>query len=95
MPTPYDHFRRHLAREDNNVFKIPKSILERDTTQPHDVNPDMVASLEQCSTASTTTPAHGQPERYYAQFRVAENLLEFDEKFSIWALPPRQDGRAA
>jgi hypothetical protein len=26
----------------------------------------------------------GGGERYYAQFRVAEHLLEFDEKFAIW-----------
>ena len=26
----------------------------------------------------------GAGERYYAQFRVAEHLLEFDEKFAIW-----------
>ena len=80
-PTPYDHFMRHLAREDHDVFNVPKAFLSRDVTQPHE--------LDAACTASLVALYHRQDERnkgerYYAQFRVAEHMLEFDEKFSIW-----------
>lgn len=83
-PTPYDHFIRHLAREDNNVFKIPASALQRDTTLPHETNTDLVNALEILYRIHDDSKNTGNGERYYAQFRVSENLLEFDEKFSIW-----------
>lgn len=79
--TPYDHFVRHLAREDHGVFQIPADVLARDTTQPHALDERLVSSLE------TLYRKQGESlkgERYYAQFRVAEHMLEFDEKFAIW-----------
>lgn len=82
-PTPYDHFLRHLSREDNKVFKIPESMLNRDTTQPHEVNEECVTALELLYRLREGAPG-SSGERYYAQFLVAERLLEFDEKFAIW-----------
>src|SRR5262249_53769686 len=41
-PTPYDHFMRHLAREDNDIFKVPKAFLTRDTNQPHEPNEECI-----------------------------------------------------
>lgn len=79
--TPYDHFIRHLAREDNKVFPIPARFLSRDTTQPHERDEELVSALE---VLYRKQDEHYTGERYYAQFRVAEQLLEFDEKFSIW-----------
>jgi tryptophan 2,3-dioxygenase len=87
-PTPYDHFLRHLSREDQDVFKVPPDVLSRDTSQPHVEHEGCVGSLEilyrerDASLASTGPSRSG--ERYYAQFRVAEHLLQFDEKFAIW-----------
>lgn len=83
-PTPYDHFVRHLAREDHNVFKIPASALNRDTNTPHEEDAGLVDSLEILYRIHDDALKAGTTERYYAQFRVAEALLEFDEKFSIW-----------
>jgi tryptophan 2,3-dioxygenase len=85
-PTPYDHFLWHLAREDNNVFKIPAAFLKgkRDTAQPHEESPDLVNSLEILYRIHNDAQRAGNTERYYAQFRVAEHLLTFDEKTAIW-----------
>lgn len=80
-PTPYDHFLRHLAREDNRIFHVPDDVLNRDTNLPHEVDERLVATLEVLYRKQNMT---AKDERYYAQFRVAEHLLEFDEKFSIW-----------
>lgn len=83
-PTPYDHFVRHLSREDNDALRIPRTVLTRDTTQPHELNTALVDSLETLYRASDESYRTGKGERYYAQLRVAEHLLEFDEKFAIW-----------
>ncbi len=80
-PTPYDHFLRHLSREDNGVFKIPAESLSRDTSQPHALSTANVDALE---TLYRLRESGQKGERYYPQFRVAEHLLEFDEKMSIW-----------
>lgn len=80
-PTPYDHFIRHLAREDNDVFKIPREFLSRDTREPHTLNEALVNSLE--ILYRKQDESH-KGERYYPQMRVAEHLLEFDERFQIW-----------
>ncbi len=80
-PTPYDHFMRHLAREDDDVFKVPKHFLVRDVRQPHEPDAACIASLV---ALYHKQDEDNKGERYYAQFRVAEHLLEFDEKFSIW-----------
>ena len=80
-PTPYDHFVRHLAREDNDVLGVPKRFLTRDVTQPHEPDEECITALEKLYRKQDE---RFKGERYYAQFRVAEYLLEFDEKFSIW-----------
>lgn len=82
-PTPYDHFVRHLAREDDNVFSIPADFINRDTSQPHEEHPKLIDSLEILYRKHDEWGGRGG-ERYYAQFKVAEQLLEFDEKFQIW-----------
>jgi len=81
-PTPYDHFIRHLAREDNNHFEIPAGVLARDTSKPHEVDPQLVASLVRLYRTQDSPIRSG--ERYFAQFLVAEHLLELEEKLAIW-----------
>ncbi|MFN7020166.1 MAG: tryptophan 2,3-dioxygenase [Phycisphaerales bacterium] len=80
-PTPYDHFIRHLAREDHNVFNIPAEFLARDTSKPHTLNEALINSIE---TVYRKQDESHKGERYYPQFRVAEHLLEFDKCFQIW-----------
>lgn len=85
-PTPYDHFIRHLAREDKRVFDIPAAALARDTSKPHELDPALVRAL--CGLYRRQQEGHAAAqqtgERYYAQFRVAEHLLEFEERLAIW-----------
>lgn len=80
-PTPYDHFIRHLAREDNKVFPIPASALTRDTSKPHEHTPELVAALVDLYRRQDH---HHAGERYYPQFTFAEALLEMEEKLAIW-----------
>jgi len=80
-PTPYDHFIRHLAREDANAFEIPAEALARDTSKPHELDPRLVVSLVKLYRAQDAQP---RGERYYAQFAFAEALLHFEEKLAIW-----------
>lgn len=82
-PTPYDHFVRHLSREDNGVFKIPREALERDTSKPHETDERLVDALEVMYRKQEEFGSK-DGERYYAQVKVAESLLQFDEKFQIW-----------
>lgn len=80
-PTPYDHFLRHLKREDHDAFAVPDDALARDTSAAHEERAGCVDALERLYREHDR---HPNGERYYAQFRVAEHLLEFDEKFAIW-----------
>lgn len=83
-PTPYDHFLRHLAREDRGEFKIPESVLKRDTSKPHEQESGCVEALARLYRLHDDPSSKRLGERYFAQYRVAEHLLEFDEKISIW-----------
>lgn len=80
-PTPYDHFIRHLSREDHGVFPIPPAALTRDTSKPHELDDGLVAALVGLYRRQAE---NHKGERYYAQFRVAEHLLEFEERLAIW-----------
>ncbi len=80
-PTPYDHFIRHLAREDNRIFPIPADQLSRDTTKTHEMNDALVSAL---AILYHKQDVHNVGERYYPQFLVAEGLLELEEKLQIW-----------
>jgi tryptophan 2,3-dioxygenase len=81
LATPYDHFIRHLAREDADVFAVPRELLQRDTTKPHEMHAGMVESLVKLYRKQDERFVG---ERYYAQFVVAEGLLELEEKLAIW-----------
>jgi tryptophan 2,3-dioxygenase len=72
QPTLYDHFLRHLAR---SGFAIPAAVLARDVTQLHEPDDGVIEALVKLYRAS---------DQHYAQFRLAEHLLQFDERFSLW-----------
>ncbi len=71
-PTLYDHFLHHLAR---SGFAIPQAVLARDVTQVHTPDEGVIQAL---------VVLYSDPDRHYAQFRLAEHLLQFDERFAIW-----------
>ncbi|HEY6323340.1 MAG TPA: tryptophan 2,3-dioxygenase family protein [Thermoanaerobaculia bacterium] len=72
QPTLYDHFLRHLAR---SGFPIPAAVLARDVTLPHQPDEGVVDAL---------LVLYQEPGRHYAHFRLAEHLLQLDERFAIW-----------
>jgi tryptophan 2,3-dioxygenase len=72
QPTLYDHFLRHLAR---SGFAIPAAVLERDVTLPHQPDEGVVDAL---------LTLYQEPGRHYPHFRLAEHLLQLDERFAIW-----------
>ncbi|HVT59746.1 MAG TPA: tryptophan 2,3-dioxygenase family protein [Thermoanaerobaculia bacterium] len=71
-PTLYDHFLRHLAR---SGFAIPQPVLARDVTLPHAADDGVVGALVRL---------YRESDEHYPQFRLAEHLLEFDERFALW-----------
>src|SRR5579864_1515614 len=72
QPTLYDHFLRHLAR---SGFPIPAAVLARDVTLPHQPDEGVVDAL---------LVLYQEPGRHYPHFRLAEHLLQLDERFAIW-----------
>jgi tryptophan 2,3-dioxygenase len=72
QPTLYDHFLRHLARQG---FAIPAAVLERDVRQVHEADEGVTDALVEL---------YEHSDRHYPQFRLAEHLLQVDERFSIW-----------
>jgi tryptophan 2,3-dioxygenase len=71
-PTLYDHFLRHLAR---SGLPIPAAVLARDVSQPHQADEGVVDAL---------VGLYRDPGRHYPHFRLAEHLLQLDERFGIW-----------
>jgi tryptophan 2,3-dioxygenase len=72
QPTLYDHFLHHLAR---SGFAIPQAVLERDVSLPHQADPAIVDALVRL---------YQESDGHYPQFRLAEHLLQLDERFAIW-----------
>jgi len=72
QPTLYDHFLHHLAR---SGFPIPAAVLNRDVTLPHQPDEGVVDAL---------LLLYRDPGRHYPHFRLAEHLLQLDERFAIW-----------
>jgi tryptophan 2,3-dioxygenase len=72
QPTLYDHFLRHLARQG---FAIPAAVLERDVSAVHQADDGVTAALVEL---------YEHTDLHYPQFRLAEHLLQVDERFAIW-----------
>ena len=71
-PSVYDHFLRHLARVG---FNIPREVLERDTSQPHEANAAVTDAIAEL---------YRRHLEFYPQYLVAEALLDLEERFGIW-----------
>lgn len=71
-PSVYDHFLRHLARVG---FNIPREVLERDTSQPHEANAAVTDAIAEL---------YRRHLEFYPQYLVAEALLNLEERFGIW-----------
>jgi len=72
MPSIYDEYIRLLARKGMN---IPKEVLDRDITTPHQSNPGVLAVFKEIYT---------DPNEYWEAYEMAEKLVDIEEQFSHW-----------
>ncbi len=71
-PSLYDEFLRHLSRRGLNV---PGDCVERDWSQPHQRNADLVQVFKLI---------YDQPETYWDAYEMAEKLVDVEESFQLW-----------
>lgn len=71
-PSLYDEFLRYLGRRG---FAIPKDVMERDVTKPHEPNAGVLAVLKQVYEA---------PAKAWDAYEMAEKLMDIDEQYSLW-----------
>src|SRR6202158_1584401 len=76
----YAHVLRHLAR---SGFPIPESVLTRDVTLPHQPDEGVVDAL---------LLLYRDSGRHYPHFRIAEHLLQLDERVALWGFHSVQVG---
>jgi len=71
-PSLYDEFLRYLARQGH---AIPAACLERDWSQPHVNNPQLIAPLRRI---------YEQSDTYFSEYHLCEQLVDVEESFQLW-----------
>jgi tryptophan 2,3-dioxygenase len=71
-PSLYDEFLRHLARRG---LPVPPACVERDWSQPHVRNPDLVAVFK---------TIYDDPDTWWDAYEMAEKLVDVEESFQLW-----------
>jgi tryptophan 2,3-dioxygenase len=71
-PTLYDEFLRHLARRGKSV---PKHVLERDVSEPHQSDPGVRAVIREI---------YEEPAENWDAYEMCEKLVDVDEQFALW-----------
>jgi len=71
-PSLYDEFLRHLARRG---LRVPREVLERDVTQPHESHQGVVDVLARVYT---------EPENHWDAYEMCEKLVDIEESFQFW-----------
>jgi len=71
-PSIYDEFLRHLARRG---LAVPSAILQRDVTQRHERNPDLVPVLARI---------YADPAHWWDAYDMCEKLVDVEEAFQLW-----------
>ena len=71
-PSLYDEYLRFLAR---SGLAIPRGVLERDVTRPHQRHPAIIATIKQ---------VYENTERYWDAYELAEKLVDLDEAYALW-----------
>ena len=71
-PSLYDEFLMYLARKGH---AIPHACLQRDWSQPHRSNPELIEPLRRI---------YEQPEQYWAEYHLSEQLVDVEEGFQLW-----------
>jgi len=71
-PSLYDEFLLYLAR---HGFAIPPELLDRDFSQPHVLNTDLVAVF---------TGVYDNPEQHWDVYETCEELVDIEDTFQTW-----------
>jgi tryptophan 2,3-dioxygenase len=71
-PSIYDEFLRYLARRG---FAVPRDVLERDVTLPHENHPGVIAVFK---------GIYENPDNAWDAYEMAEKLVDVDEQFGLW-----------
>ena len=71
-PSLYDEFLRYLSRKG---FAVPKAVLDRDVTQPHEPSADVMGVLKEI---------YESPAKAWDAYEMAEKLMDIDEQYSLW-----------
>jgi len=71
-PSLYDEFLRHLARRG---LPVPPECVERDWSQPHVRNRELVAVFK---------IVYDDPETWWDAYEMAEKLVDVEESFQLW-----------
>jgi len=71
-PSLYDEFLMFLARKGH---AIPRACLQRDWSQPHQNNPELIEPLRHI---------YEQPEKYWAEYHLCEQLVDVEGSFQLW-----------
>ena len=71
-PSLYDEYLRHLARRG---LPVPAACVERDWSEPHVRNPDLVPVFK---------IIYDDPERWWDAYEMAEKLVDVEESFQLW-----------
>jgi tryptophan 2,3-dioxygenase len=71
-PSLYDEFLRHLARRG---LPVPRELVERDWSQPHERHPGLVPVLR---------TIYADPARWWDAYDMCEKLVDIEESFQLW-----------
>ena len=71
-PSLYDEFLRYLARVG---LPIPREVLDRDVTVPHQRHAGVTAALKHL---------YEHPQAYWSAYEMAEKLVDVDEAYALW-----------
>lgn len=71
-PSLYDEFLSHLARRD---FAVPKDLLARDVTLPHQRDPRLLPVFVEI---------YEHPEKHWEDYEMCEKLVDVEEYFQLW-----------
>jgi tryptophan 2,3-dioxygenase len=71
-PSVYDDFLAFLARRG---YPIPQRLLDRDHSQPHTLDEELVAVF---------TTVYSDPEHHWDVYETCEELLDIEDNFQTW-----------
>lgn len=71
-PSIYDEFLRLMAR---HGLPVPREVLERDVTKPHESHPGVVALFKR---------VYEDHEGHWDSYEMAEKLVDVDEQYALW-----------